>query len=283
MVTPFLASGTPDVERAAAHAKSLVENGCDGVTLFGTTGEGYGISKAERHDIQKAVRAALPADATLCVGILSSDIDGAVDQALSAYEDGATHLLMSPPFFMKNVTDDGLFNWYSEVFSRIGAPLKNVILYHIPGQTQTPLSSALVTRLREAFPQVICGVKDSSGDWATAQTFLSDHGDIAILIGDERLLPKAMAKGAQGSICGTANFMPKRLNQIIHQGANDDVVIKIVDAVVSNPVNAAVKTLTAHVKNDPVFTQMRAPLVELDADAAQSLIAQFDSLIGSNR
>lgn len=282
MVTPFLPSGEPDIVRATAHAKSLIENGCDGVTLFGTTGEGYGISKAERHELQKAVRAVLPDSASLCVGVLATDIASAVDQAVSAYQDGATHLLFSPPFFMKNISDDGIFNWYSTVFKAIGAPLKNVILYHIPSQTQVALSTDLVARLREAFPGVITGVKDSSGDWATAQKFLAEHGDISILIGDERLLPQAMAKGAEGSICGTSNFMAHLLRPVIHEGVDDKIVTQIVDAVVSNPVNPAVKTLTAHVKNDPAFVQMRAPLVALEADAAAKLIATFDALMATN-
>ncbi|MCF4099335.1 dihydrodipicolinate synthase family protein [Maritalea mediterranea] len=278
MITPFQASGTPDIDRAAQHAKALIDEGCDGLTLFGTTGEGYGISASERHEVQQAVREALEPDTSICVGILSSDAAGAADQALSAYRDGATHLLMAPPFFMKGVTDDGLFNWFSDVFQRIGAQCKNIIMYHIPSQTGVPLSSDLIARLRTAFPDTIVGIKDSSGNWEATQDYLANHGDLAVLVGDERLLPKAMAHGAQGSICGTANFMPARLRQIIHNGDQGEIVCKVVDLVVANPVNPAVKLLTAHVRNDAAFKRLRAPLVELPTNVGEQLIREFDAL-----
>ncbi|MVO17246.1 dihydrodipicolinate synthase family protein [Parasedimentitalea huanghaiensis] len=79
----------------------------------------------------------------------------------------------------------------------MGPPLRNVILHHIPAQTAVPLPVSLVSRLRAAYPGVVIGIKDSSGDWATAEQFLAVHGDIAVLVGDERLLSKAMSHGAQ--------------------------------------------------------------------------------------
>jgi 4-hydroxy-tetrahydrodipicolinate synthase len=70
------------------------------------------------------------------------------------------------------------------------------------------LSPELIARLRKAWPGVITGIKDSSGDWATAERYLASHGDLSVLVGDERLLPRAMARGAEGSICGVANITP---------------------------------------------------------------------------
>ena len=84
--------------------------------------------------------------------------------ARAAYEDGARGLLLAPPFFMKNIDDDGLFNWFRAVFEKIGSPLKGVVLYHIPGQTAVPLSVSLVSRIRAAYPGIVTGIKDSSGE-----------------------------------------------------------------------------------------------------------------------
>lgn len=278
MVTPFLPSGKLDIERATNHAKKIVAEGCDGITLFGTTGEGYGINATERQALLVATRQALPNATPICVGVMSSDISYAAEQALAAYAHGATHLLMAPPFFMKNVDDEGLFHWFSEVFEQIGEALKNVILYHIPGQTAVPLSAGLISRLRAAFPGIITGIKDSSGDWSTTQEYLSAHGDIAILVGDERLLAKAMAHGAQGSICGTANFMPAQLRNIIHDGSDGALVSQIVDLVVSHPVTPAVKVLTSHVNDDPEFKRVRPPLSPIDDATSQALIEEFKML-----
>ncbi|TLP62767.1 dihydrodipicolinate synthase family protein [Parasedimentitalea maritima] len=278
LVSPFDSNGNADLAKTAQHAKTVVENGCDGVTLFGTTGEGYGFSLPERRAILTAVAEALPDGAQIHAGVLNPSIDDAVGFAQAAYEDGAGGLLLAPPFFMKDVDEDGLFNWFGTVFEKIGSPLRNVILYHIPAQTAVPLSVSLVSRLRAAYPDVVTGIKDSSGDWATTKRFLTAHGDIAVLVGDERLLPKAMSHGAQGSICGTANFIPDLLRRIIHEGGDGKLVSEIVEAVVALPVTAAVKTLTAHVNRDATFVQIRPPLSPLSAPQRQALIGSFEAL-----
>ena len=74
--------------------------------------------------------------------------------------------------------------------------------------TSVGLSVGLIDRLKKAFPGQVAGVKDSSGDWANSQALLEHHADLHILIGDERLLAKAMNLGASGTICGLANIAP---------------------------------------------------------------------------
>jgi 4-hydroxy-tetrahydrodipicolinate synthase len=281
MVTPFDKDGNVDLMKTAQHAKTMLTNGCDSVTLFGTTGEGFGISLLDRRAMLTEVVKALPGTARIHAGVISSGIDDAATLARTAYEDGACGLLLAPPFFMKGICDDGLFNWFSAVFDKIGAPLNNVILYHIPGQTAVPISVSLVSRIRAAYPGIVTGIKDSSGDWSSTEAYLAAHGDIAILVGDERQLPRAMAHGAQGSICGTANFMPGLLRDIIHGGSDGAAVTKIVEMVVSGPVIPAVKVLTAHVNRDSSFVAPRPPLVPLPNADALSLVNAFDAEIAS--
>jgi 4-hydroxy-tetrahydrodipicolinate synthase len=154
------------------------------------------------------------------VGIMASAIDDAVAQSRAALDAGASGLLMAPPFYLKGVDDEGVFNWFNQVFERIGGGLRGVIMYHIPGQTAVALSPELIARLRKAWPGVITGIKDSSGDWETAERYLASHGDLSVLVGDERLLPRAMAKGAEGSICGVANITPELLAPVVHSGGD---------------------------------------------------------------
>ena len=60
LVTPYDESGDIDLPWMATHARSVIDGGCDGVTLFGTTGEGFGLSATERRDAMAAVAASLP-------------------------------------------------------------------------------------------------------------------------------------------------------------------------------------------------------------------------------
>ncbi len=87
------------------------------------------------------------------------------------------------------------FAWHSEFFRALGTACRDVILYNLPGQTAVTISHELVARLRKAHPGIVIGVKDSSGVWPYTERMLNEHGDIAILIGDERHLAKAVRLG----------------------------------------------------------------------------------------
>lgn len=279
LVTPYTASGDVDLTRLGKHAASLLTRGCDGVTLCGTTGEGFGLTLDERKAMYDAVAKAVPADTRIHVGIMAPAIGDAVTQSLAALDAGAAGLLMAPPFFLKGMDDDGLFNWFNAVFQRIGAKLRGVIMYHIPGQTAVALSPELIARLRKTWPGVITGIKDSSGDWATAERFLATHGDISVLVGDERLLPRAMAKGAEGSICGVANVAPELLAPVIHSGDDGRVLTELTNLVVSNPIIPAVKALAGHLAGDTGFEAVRPPLSELSAEQNSKLLEAYDAIM----
>ena len=228
-----------------------------------------------------AVAKAAPAGTRIHVGIMAPAIDDAVSQSIAALEAGAAGLLMAPPFFMKGMDDDGLFNWFNQVFTRIGDKLRGVIMYHIPGQTAVALSPELIARLRKAWPGIITGIKDSSGDWATAERFLASHGDISVLVGDERLLPRAMAKGAEGSICGLANIVPDLLAPVIHSKDDGHMLIELTNLVVSNPIIPAVKVLAGHLAGDAGFDAVRPPLTELSAEQKSDLLEAFDAIMAT--
>ncbi|WP_340160849.1 dihydrodipicolinate synthase family protein [uncultured Hoeflea sp.] len=281
LVTPYTTSGEVDLPRLASHAGSVLARGCDGVTLCGTTGEGYGLTLDERKAMYDAVAKAAPAGTRIHVGIMAPAIDDAVSQSIAALEAGAAGLLMAPPFFMKGMDDDGLFNWFNQVFTRIGDKLRGVIMYHIPGQTAVALSPELIARLRKAWPGIITGIKDSSGDWATAERFLASHGDISVLVGDERLLPRAMAKGAEGSICGLANIVPDLLAPVIHSKDDGHVLIELTNLVVSNPIIPTVKVLAGHLAGDAGFDAVRPPLTELSAEQKSDLLEAFDAIMAT--
>lgn len=279
LVTPYTASGDVDLSRLGKHATSLLTRGCDGVTLCGTTGEGFGLTLDERKAMYDAVAKVVPADTRIHVGIMAPAIGDTVTQSLAALDAGAAGLLMAPPFFLKGMDDDGLFNWFNAVFQRIGAKLRGVIMYHIPGQTAVALSPELIARLRKTWPGVITGIKDSSGDWATAERFLATHGDISVLVGDERLLPRAMAKGAEGSICGVANVAPELLAPVIHSGDDGRVLTELTNLVVSNPIIPAVKVLAGHLAGDTGFEAVRPPLSELSAEQKSKLLEAYDAIM----
>lgn len=279
ITTPMRPGGAVDLPRLVKHAGHVLRDGCDSITLFGTTGEGAALGLPARTAMMGAlIGAGIDPARQIYAGVAASSLHEAYDQARVALDAGARGLLVAPPFYFKGVSDDGLFAWFSQLFDKLGASARNVILYHIPSVTAVAISVDLVQRLKTAYPGVVTGVKDSSGDYPTTEAFLKAHGELAILVGDERLLARAVRAGAQGSICGVANLVPHLLRPIVYEGADNPTVNALVDEICSYPVVAAVKALVGHVHDDAGYGAMRPPLEALDATTRKRLSAAFDSI-----
>ena len=279
--TPFADAVAVDTARLAEHALWCLQEGCDSVTLFGTTGEGAAVGLGERRRSIDALRAAgIPANRILS-GVTACDVAGAAAQARLAMEAGLDGLLLTPPFYFRDASDDGLFAWFSAFFAAMGGTARNVFLYHIPSMTGVALSLDLIERLKTTFPGVVVGVKDSSGDWAHTERLLGRHGDLQILVGDERHLARAVRLGGAGSICGLANLMPSLLRKAAHDGVDDPRFTGAVAAVMRYPFMAAVKAAIAARRRDPRWRLMAPPLTALTEADAQRLGADLDAVLAA--
>ncbi|ERM00621.1 dihydrodipicolinate synthase [Brucella intermedia 229E] len=279
LTTPFDADGKIDVSRALKHARARLDNGCSSVTLFGTTGEGASIADAERAALLDAfVVGGLPAS-SMVVGVMENSVADAVLQAGDALRRGCKAILLAPPSYFKNLSDEGLFNWFSSVVKGLGEDARGIILYNIPSVTAVELSVDLISRLRAAFGDIIIGVKDSSGNWAYTEKLLAAHKDIAILIGDERDLAAGVRLGGQGAISGMANlFPPDRLLRMINDGQDDAELVAAVQQLLNYPVTPAVKAMVARHTGDKEWRRVRAPLISLNDADCDAIGSVFDRL-----
>ena len=217
-----------DYSRLATHARRSLEAGCSSVTVFGTTGEGASVTLTEREQALDALLAAgINLRRHVLGGIAAASVGDAVEQARLLFNRDCRGVLLAPPFYFKNVTDEGLYSWFSQVFEKIGQRARDVILYNIPSVTQVELSVRLVSRLKAAFPGVVEGVKDSGTDWVYTQDLLKTHDDLLILIGNERHLAPGVRLGAQGAISGLANIIPEILLKVIETGEDDIRIDKL--------------------------------------------------------
>lgn len=278
LATPFDAEMRIDHVVAVSHAKSCLRSGCSSVTLFGTTGEGSSISNAERSVMLQAFLDSGITPEQIVVGVMANSYGDAALQSREALDFGCRNVLLAPPSYFKNLSDDGLFDWFSSVFAEIGSAARGVILYNIPSVTAVEISVDLVSRLRDAFPGVIVGVKDSSGNWPFTQSLLAKHNDLAILIGDERGLAAGVRLGGQGAISGLANVYAHRLLPMALEGRDDPDVVEAVNQIVAFPVIPAVKALIAHHSGVDDWRRARAPLRTLSDSDYSRLISTVDRL-----
>jgi 4-hydroxy-tetrahydrodipicolinate synthase len=280
-VTPFQHDGDIAVEAMIAQAKRSLAAGCSSVTLFGTTGEGSSLGTNEREGVIEAFLDAGISGEQIVVGVLVDAAEDAAAQAGFALSKGVRNILLAPPSYFKNVSDDGLFEWFSAVFSKLGKTARDIIVYNIPSVTMVPLSVALIGRLRQAFPVIVVGVKDSSGDWPFTESLLKSHGDLIILIGDERHLAKGVQLGGQGAISGMANFLPREVKAMAEEGREDSRIADFVIELLKHPVTPAVKVMVANLTGDQMWLAVRPPLVSISGQGQKQLTDAFEALFHS--
>ncbi len=275
-ITPFAATGRVDDARLVDHLERRLAEGCASFTLFGTTGEGSSVGRRERERAMERVFARLGAARAL-VGVMASAPEDAAEQANPLLDAGGRGVLLAPPTYFKGVPDAGLYDWFARAIELMHAP-RGVFLYHLPSVTAVPLSVDLIGRLKAAYPGVVAGVKDSSGEWAYTERLLAAHRDLHILVGDERLLARAVRQGGSGAINGFSNFCTPRLLPMVERGEEAPAISALVDLLLGYPVTPAIKALVAHVSRDPEYRRTAPPLVDLPDAAARTLAAALDRL-----
>jgi 4-hydroxy-tetrahydrodipicolinate synthase len=171
VVTPFKADLAPDSQRFIAHCKWLLSQNC-GLAVFGTNSEANSLSMEERATLLDELVAAGVDPSRMMPGTGCCSIMETVKLTKQAVGNGCAGVLMLPPFYYKDVAEEGLYRYFSEVVQRVGDARLKIYLYHIPPVAVVGITTGLVERLLAAYPNAIAGMKDSSGDWNNTKTFL---------------------------------------------------------------------------------------------------------------
>jgi 4-hydroxy-tetrahydrodipicolinate synthase len=277
IATPIEESGTPDLARATKLARFLLDNGCDGLNVLGTTGEATSFSREERLAVMNAYRAdGLPLH-RLMVGTGAAAVSDAVALTRRAAELGFAGALVLPPFYYKGVPDDGLAAYVSELVQAADIPL---YLYHFPAMSGLPWHVALIKRLRDAFPGRIVGLKDSSGDMAFARSAAAIASDFAVFPSNEATLIEARNGAFAGCISATANCNADLCARAWAQGdeAALEAAVKVRKLFDGKPLVSGVKALLAHIHGDPALARVRPPLAPLSAADRTAVIAGYDAV-----
>lgn len=277
LVTPFDTNGNVDHSALIDHAKHTVGLGADGVTLFGTTGEGASLSQSERTAVLEAMVSANFDMGCVTATVYANSVQDAFEQAAIAFDYGVRKILLPPPFYFKDISTDALSLWFSQVMAGLPKGMQ-VILYHIPQITMVPLPPQMVHDLQQKFPDQVVAVKDSSGNWENSAELLTNP-ELAVLIGDERQLPKAAALGGAGAISGMANLFPDRLKTIMATSEPDVDLFDLVNVLVTLPVTPAVKAIVGQMYNDDSWQRVRSPLVSTPQSALPPLFDLLTSLL----
>jgi 4-hydroxy-tetrahydrodipicolinate synthase len=286
--TPLASDLSPDLAAFAAHCHALVQDGCDGIALLGTTGEANSFSSAERRAILEAALSAGIAPSRLLPGTGLANIPETVELTRHALSSGVATVVMLPPFYYKGVSDDGLFAAYASVIERIGDPRLRVILYHIPQMTGLPISHDLIERLVTAFPEIVVGIKDSAGKIENMEAMIARFPGFAVLAGADPLLLPLMRLGGGGCITATSNLVARELAYVF-RNANDPAQAEGVAAAQAR-INAyrdlsnayvqipAIKAMVGRRHGNPRWVRTRPPLLAVSAAEEADLVRRLDDI-----
>ena len=280
-LTPMNADLSVDKERLVRHNRWLLDNGCNGLAVLGTTGEANSFSVSERIEILETLNEGGIPGAALMPGTGCCSIPDTVDLTRRAIELGAGGVLMLPPFYYKNVSDDGLFAAYSEVIERVGNDRLNVYLYHFPQMSATPLSYDLIERLLKRYPDTVKGMKDSSGVFENMAGAAEKFPGFEVFSGGDDFLYPLLQRGGVGCITACCNISSHVSQKIYQAWLADDQetaetlqqqLIKIRIAAQTYNYSAGLKTVHAHFSDDDGWLPVRPPLMRLNDDARADLI-----------
>lgn len=284
VLTAMNADLSVDLDRMAAHAKWLLANGCNGLGVLGTTGEANSLGVSERLDmLDGLVKRGIPA-ARMMPGTGTPALPDTVLLTRKAKEIGCPGVLVLPPFFYKNPSDEGLYAYFSELVARTRGETA-IYLYHFPQQSAVPFSLDLLDRLITAFPGVIRGMKDSSGNLDNQLAVLERFAPrgFELYTGGDDLLQTVLRKGAAGCITAAANINCGS-GRVVY--ANPDapaadaahqVLAATRKAVTKFNLIASLKAIVARNTGNPAWNNIRPPHLALTGAQQAELFAAIDA------
>ena len=273
VLTPIDRDFVPDAAVAVPYYRELLDRGCDGVNLLGTTGEAMSFGTAERLRFMETIASSgLPMERVI-VGTGAASIADAVRLTRGAFEYGFAAALVLPPFFLRDASDDGILTFYDALITRTNPPRRGLLLYNFPRMSGVSFRPPLVARVLQHFPESIAGMKDSSNDPQLQSALLRANSDFVLFPGSESDLLAAMGRGAAGCISGSVALWPE-LAQAVYRDGDEARARELTQrraALDALPFVPALRRLVADERQEPAWTRAMPPQIPLTADEAELL------------
>lgn len=283
--TPLDANGAFHADNFVHHIHAMQSEGCDGIVVLGTTGEGPSMGLEERKTLVSAAVEASQGMLTIAATGCASLAD-TITLTRYAFEAGADAVLVIPPFYFRNPTLEGLTAYFRTILDDAVPQDGKMLLYHIPQVTQVPITPELLESLLHVAPDKVTGVKDSGGDLTYQRTLCERFPTLQIFTGSDRYLLESLRYGSAGCITAGANVLA-RLNVAVYDAFLRDQ--REVDALQDRltagrsvlekymPFPPTIKYLLSHRYNTSGW-EPRPPLVQLDLEQQANLLDELKAV-----
>ncbi|MBV9320611.1 MAG: 4-hydroxy-tetrahydrodipicolinate synthase [Mycobacterium sp.] len=273
MVTPFGPDGSLDTVAAARLANYLVDAGCDGLVVSGTTGESPTTTDAEKLTLLRVVLEAVGDRARVIAGAGTYDTAHSVHLAKACAAEGAHGLLVVTPYYSKP-PQAGLVAHFTAVADATALP---VLLYDIPPRSVIPILPDTIRALA-SHPNIV-GIKDAKGDLHTGGQLMAETG-LVYYSGDDALNLPWLSVGATGFISVISHLAAGQLREMLSAfQSGDAATARKINVTISPLCDAMSRTggvtmvkaglrLAGMDVGDPRLPQVAATPAQVDALAA---------------
>jgi 4-hydroxy-tetrahydrodipicolinate synthase len=273
MVTPFDANGALDLPAAARLAAHLIDAGCDGLVVSGTTGEAPTTSDEEKLALLRTVLETVGDRARVIAGAGTYDTAHSIKLAKACEGEGAHGLLVVTPYYSRP-PQTGVLAHFSAIADAVSVP---VLLYDIPPRSVIPIEFDTIRQL--SYHPNIVGVKDAKGDLHGGAEIIASTG-LAYYSGDDPLNLPWLAMGATGFISVISHLAAGQLRDMLSAFHSGDLATARKISVSLGPLCEAMKRLGGVTMSkaglrlqgidvgDPRLPQVPATPEQLDALAA---------------
>lgn len=278
--TPVHPDFSPDVARLLPHLRHLLDHGCDGINLLGTTGEANSFGTRQRVEVMRAVaESGLPMDRFM-VGTGVCALDETVTLTQAAADLGLAGALVLPPFFYPGIEGPALVDYVDALAGRVQWRATSLYLYHIPQNTGVPWPVDAVVEIARRQPRMR-GIKDSAGDLTYARAVVAADRDLDVFPSSEATLWRAREDGFAGCISATVNLTSEDSHVAwTRQGDHDGQ--RAVERATAQRAILAREALVASVKaalavryGDEGWMRVCPPLTSRSAAQAQALAREL--------
>ncbi len=281
------------------HCQSLMQKGLDGLTIFGTNGEASSFSiKQKIHSIEFLLENRIDAS-NLIIGSGSASLEDAMELTNFSVKIGAKASLLVPPFYFKNVTDDGIISYYRNVIEQTGDNNFKFLLYNIPQHSGVTINFNIIENLIKIYPNNVVGLKDSTGNMDNMLKTIKYFNEFAVFSGNGAMALHTTKRGGAGAITGDANITAKLLSFIIQNFKKEKeidnfdglqtLIEKIRNVLSSHEQISLLKAYYSIADNIEEWNNVMPPLKRIDNPsnnkqviALLDLVGQIDTLVTSS-
>ena len=298
-LTPINKDLTINKDLYLRHCQYLMKQGHDGLAIFGTTGEANSFSIKEKcESIDFLIKNKIDPK-ILIPGTGSTSVDDSIVMTKHAVQHNVKAVLVLPPFYYKNVTDEGVINYYRKIIEDVGANNFFYILYNIPQSSGVSLNFNIIENLLKLYPKNVVGIKDSSGDTDHMLKTIKYFNNLALFCGHDGLALRVCKRGGAGAITAGTNIAGKLLSYIIHNHKREEeinnfstlqtLMEQIRETLTTSEPISTMKAYFSMVDNISEWNLVMPPLKKIEDPSThktviglKELISKIDSLISSS-